>query len=83
MAFDKSKFVGRFVNEAREHIKKLNDGLLHLEKGPGDTENLDAIFRAAHTIKGSSKMLQLKGIPEVAHTLEDALDALRKKKLEH
>lgn len=77
MAFDRSKFIARFLEEAREHIGKLNDGLLHLEKNPGDVETLNAIVRAAHTVKGGARMLKLTGITTTAHKLEDALDALR------
>jgi chemotaxis protein histidine kinase CheA len=83
MAFDRTKFIGRFVEEAREHIKKLNEGLLILEKNPGDTETMNVIVRSAHTIKGSSRMLKLTAITEVAHKLEDALDALRAGRLQH
>lgn len=81
MAFDRAKFIARFVEEAREHIKKLNEGLLNLEKNPDDAETLNSIFRSAHTIKGSSRMMKLTPVTEVAHKLEDALDALRGKRL--
>ncbi|TAN40371.1 MAG: hybrid sensor histidine kinase/response regulator [Nitrospirae bacterium] len=83
MAFDVTKFIARFVEEARDHVAALNRGLVELEKDPGDGENLNAIFRAAHTIKGSSRMLKLTDITEVAHTLEDALGALRDKRISH
>jgi chemotaxis protein histidine kinase CheA len=83
VAFDKSKFLNRFIDEAREHITKLNDGLLGLEKNPGDADTLNGVFRSAHTIKGSSRMMKLIPISEVAHKLEDALDALRQNKIEH
>ncbi len=82
MAFDKTKFIARFVEEAREHIEALNEGLVKLENEPGDTETVNQIFRSAHTIKGSSKILNLKEINQVAHKLEDALDALRENKIE-
>ncbi len=83
MAFDIAKFITRFVEEARDHIEALNRGLVELEKNPGDEENINAIFRAAHTIKGSSRMLKLTAITEVAHKLEDALGALREKRITH
>ncbi len=82
MAFDKSKFIARFAEEAQEHISKLNDGLVHLESNPGDTDTLNQIFRSAHTIKGSSKILNLKEINEVSHNLEDSLDALRDQRIQ-
>ena len=77
MAFDKSKFIPRFVEEAREHVRALSSGLVRLEKTPDDAETLNAIFRSAHTIKGSSRMMKLIPISELAHQLEGTLDTLR------
>ena len=77
MAFDKSKFIPRFVEEAREHVRALSSGLVRLEKTPDDAEILNAIFRSAHTIKGSSRMMKLIPISELAHQLEGTLDTLR------
>ena len=77
MAFDMKMFLARFVEEAREHVNSLNDGLVGLEKNPGDRETINNIFRSAHTIKGSAKMMKLTPIAEVSHKLEDVLGALR------
>jgi chemotaxis protein histidine kinase CheA len=81
MAFDHSKFLARFVDEAREHCSRISDGLLTLEKTPGDTELLNGLFRSAHTIKGSSRMMKLSGVTELAHKMEDVLDAVRSGKI--
>lgn len=75
--FDRNKFVGRFVEEARDHINTLNEGLINLEAEPGNLEILDQIFRVSHTLKGASKILGLKPISLLAHRVEDVLDALR------
>lgn len=83
MALDMSKFLARFADEAREHVEKLSEGLIKLEKDPADSETINAIFRSAHTIKGSSRMMKLTDITEVAHKMEDALGALREKKIVH
>ncbi len=77
MAFDQTKFLARFLEEAREHCARLNSGLLEIERNSGDAETMNALFRAAHTIKGSSRMMKLLAVTEVAHKLEDVLDALR------
>lgn len=77
MALDLSKFIERFVEEARDHLSRLAEGLAALERDPADKEVVTVIFRSAHTIKGSSKMLKLTSINETAHKLEDVLDALR------
>jgi chemotaxis protein histidine kinase CheA len=81
MAFDKKKFIGKFVDEANEHIDKLNDGLVGLEANPGDQETISEIFRSAHTMKGSSRILGLIPISLVSHKLEDALSAFRDGKI--
>jgi len=83
MALDMAKFMARFVDEARDHVNKLNEGLVQLESYPEDAENVNAVFRSAHTIKGSSRMMKLNAITEVAHKLEDALGALREQKISH
>lgn len=77
MAIDLKKFVIRFIEEARDHINRLNDGLATLESGSADKESINSIFRSAHTIKGSSRMLKLITITETAHKLEDVMGALR------
>jgi len=81
MAFDKSKFLKRFVEDSREQVEILYDGLFSLEKNVQDVEMLNSIFRSAHTIKGSSRMMKLTAISETAHKIEDVLDALRGKKI--
>ncbi len=77
MAIDIKKFVARFVEEARDHLNRLSEGLSALESGNADKEGINAIFRSAHTVKGSSRMLKLASITETAHKLEDVLGALR------
>ena len=71
-----------FADEAKDHIAKLNDGFLSLEKNLDDTGVLNQIFRSAHTIKGSSKILGITAISELAHRLEDTLEALRSKRIQ-
>ena len=80
MAIDIQKFIGRFIEEARDHLSRLGDGLAQLQARPeaaheGDT--IHALFRSAHTIKGSSRMLRLAPITALAHAMEDVLGALR------
>ena len=77
MVIDIRKFMGRFVEEARDHLARLGEGLAALDAGHVDPEGVNALFRSAHTIKGSSRMLRLMSISETAHKLEDELGALR------
>ena len=81
MALDLQKFLGRFAEEARDHIARLETGLVTLESGAADSEAINALFRSAHTLKGSSRMLKLTSITETAHRLEDVLGALREGKV--
>lgn len=77
MKIDKSKYIARFATEAVEHLEKMNEAILALEKNAADQEMMSMVFRSAHTIKGSSRMLGLSLIGELAHKFEDALEALK------
>ncbi|BAE51808.1 hybrid sensor histidine kinase/response regulator [Paramagnetospirillum magneticum] len=77
MALDIKRFTARFVDEARDHLRKVEDGLATLDSTPADSETINAVFRSAHTVKGSSRMLKLIPITETAHKVEDVLGALR------
>ena len=78
MPLDPRKFTQRFVEEARERLAGLVEGIRSFEGGGEEGPALiDGMFRAVHTVKGSAKMLGQSGIGETAHRLEDLLDALR------
>ncbi len=83
MAFDKTKFTKRFVDDCREYIKKINNGLLCLEKTPDNSEDVNEVFRSVHSIKGASTMLKFQSLAEISHKMEDALDSLRKERIKH
>lgn len=83
MAFDKAKFLARFIQEAREQINRINDGFLALEKEPDDIETLESVFRSAHTVKGSSRMMKLIAVSDLAHRMEDVLDLVRQGRLSY
>lgn len=77
MNLDLQQAQQAFIAEARELLQDMEDGLLRLERAPDDHEALPAIFRAAHTIKGSAGLFGLDAIVGFAHVLEDVLDRLR------
>lgn len=81
MAFDHSKFIARFVEEAREHCSRISEGTLNLETAPDDQETVNGLFRSAHTIKGSARMMRLLTIAELANRMEDLLEAVRSNKV--
>jgi two-component system, chemotaxis family, sensor kinase CheA len=72
---DRDAYRELFVQEATEHLDVLADGLTDLLAGNEVDE--DALFRAAHSLKGMAATLGYDGEARVAHVLEDHLDRLR------
>ncbi|TWC17576.1 MULTISPECIES: chemotaxis protein CheA [unclassified Pseudomonas] len=66
-----------FIVEAREQLQAMEESLLQLENDPADDDAIGAIFRAAHTIKGSAGLFGLEPIVSFTHIVEDVLDRLR------
>ncbi|MGQ9488113.1 MAG: chemotaxis protein CheW [Armatimonadota bacterium] len=74
---DTSEYVAIFLEEAGEQIDVLEQDILQLEQSPSQ-EILNEIFRAAHTLKGSSRAMGFTAMGELTHAMEDVFDALRK-----
>jgi len=72
-----------FTGECSEHIEIAEMALLNLESNPLDAESINSIFRAFHTIKGSSAYLNLKLISELAHHAESMLVKIRDGELKY
>ncbi|MEW6746029.1 MAG: Hpt domain-containing protein [Planctomycetota bacterium] len=72
------ELLAEFITEAFEHLQRSENALLALEKDPDDRGAIDAVFRAFHTIKGSSGFLGLDAIQKLAHRAEGLLDRARK-----
>jgi two-component system chemotaxis sensor kinase CheA len=66
-----------FIVESRELLRAMEAALLQLEKAPRDSELINAVFRAAHTIKGSSGAINFEAIGEFTHAMESVLQLLR------
>jgi two-component system chemotaxis sensor kinase CheA len=77
MAQDLS-LLGEFVTEAFDHLEKAEGALLDLETNPDSAESVNLVFRAFHTIKGTSGFLSLDDINKLAHKAETLLDRARK-----
>lgn len=73
--------LGEFINESREHLDNIEQGVLVLESDPQDAEMLNTVFRAFHTFKGGAGFLNLVPINRLAHALESLLDLARQGKL--
>jgi two-component system chemotaxis sensor kinase CheA len=67
-----------FLEEAAEHLRTLSDGLLRLERDASDPQLIQAMFRAAHTLKGSSATIGHERMARLTHAMESVLDAIRK-----
>jgi len=71
-----------FIVETTELLEGLDEDLVALEKSPKDADLLNKVFRAFHTIKGSSSFLGFDKITQLTHKLEDLLNSLRRFDLE-
>ncbi len=66
-----------FVTESHENIEAAESAFLLLENEPDNLENINTVFRAFHTVKGSSAFLGLKRLTELAHHAESLLSRIR------
>jgi chemotaxis protein histidine kinase CheA len=71
------ELLATFRAEVEERVASLQAGLLALEAHPSPRQVLIGLFRDAHTIKGSARMLGLSAVLQVAHNAEDLLGAIR------
>lgn len=80
--FDISQYLSIFLDEAEEQIQILDETLVLLEQEGDDKELLNKIFRAAHTLKGSSASMGFENMAQLTHAMEGVLDDLRHGHLE-
>lgn len=81
MSFDLSQFYQVFFEEAAEHLSNMESLLLGLDVDNPSMDDLNAIFRAAHSIKGGAGTFGFTDMIEVTHVLETLLDKLRKQEM--
>ncbi|WP_033374785.1 Hpt domain-containing protein, partial [Leeia oryzae] len=81
MSIDMSQFHQVFFEEAAEHLAEMEALLLKIDIQQPDAESLNAIFRAAHSIKGGAGTFGFTDLTEVTHILENLLDRIRKHEL--
>jgi two-component system chemotaxis sensor kinase CheA len=72
-----NELLNYFFEESFQLLKLMENSILEIEKDNSRIENINDIFRAVHTIKGSSGSLDLKEIASFAHVFEDSLDFIR------
>ncbi|MBT3690345.1 hypothetical protein HOG11_03220, partial [bacterium] len=74
---DLSKFKDIYVSETEDHLQKLNDNLLALEKDLSNKSLLNELMRSAHTLKSSSATMGFNDMAFLTHVLEDVFDYAR------
>src|SRR3954467_1532507 len=78
---DLSKHAALFLQLRREHLGACNSSLLEWEGEPAATEPVDRLFPAIHTIKGMAATMGYAPVAQLAHGIENLLDALRQGRL--
>ncbi len=81
MTLDITQFYQTFFDEADELLAQMEQLLLNLDIGRPDPEDLAAIFRAAHSIKGGAATFGFTALTETTHILESLLDRARNNEL--
>ncbi|WP_311224144.1 MULTISPECIES: chemotaxis protein CheW [unclassified Acidovorax] len=80
--FDLSQFYQIFFEEAGENLDQMEQMLLHLDLTNANDEELNGIFRCAHSIKGGSATFGFSDVAELTHQMESLLDRLRRHELQ-
>lgn len=74
---DTTQLLGTFFDEADEHLATMETSLLALEVDPSAREHIDAVFRAAHSIKGGCGVFGFVDLLRFTHALENLLQRVR------
>lgn len=78
----REQLISNFRAELAEHVRTMTDGLLAVEQrslvGEQRQTTLENIFRAAHSLKGAARAVGVTAIEQLAHALEDVLDAMQR-----
>ncbi|HNZ89661.1 MAG TPA: chemotaxis protein CheW [Acidovorax sp.] len=80
--FDLSQFYQIFFEEAGENLDQMEQMLLNLDLASANDEELNGIFRCAHSIKGGSATFGFADVAELTHQMESLLDRLRRHELQ-
>ena len=77
MPEQQQRILGYFIEEAKDHLNTIEQGLLGLQATIEDPETVNEVFRAAHSIKGGAAMLGIESVQQTAHRLEDYFKILK------
>lgn len=78
---DVSQYLEIFIDETNEHLQSLNEQLLILEKEPDNTDTINEIFRAAHSLKGMAGTMGYKRMQRLTHDMENVFSEIRNGKM--
>ncbi len=78
---DVSQYLEIFIEETKEHLQTLNEQLLVLEKEPDNSETINEIFRAAHSLKGMAGTMGYKRMQRLTHDMENVFSEVRSNKI--
>lgn len=78
---DVSQYLEIFIDETTEHLQHLNEQLLVIEKEPENTETINEIFRAAHSLKGMAGTMGYKRMQHLTHDMENVFSEIRNGKM--
>ncbi len=82
MTIDVNQFHGVFFDESDEHLQDMEQLLMTLDVDAPDPEELNSIFRAAHSIKGGSGIFGFDALMNVTHVMENLLDKARNQEIQ-
>ncbi len=74
---DVSQYLEIFIDESNEHLQTLSDQLMILEKEPENSETINEIFRAAHSLKGMAGTMGYKRMQNLTHDMENVFSEVR------
>ncbi|MCR5785398.1 MAG: chemotaxis protein CheA [Eubacterium sp.] len=74
---DVSQYLEIFIDETQEHIQELNDNILALENDPENSDVVNEIFRAAHSLKGMAGTMGFKRMQHLTHDMENVFQEVR------
>ena len=78
---DVSQYLEIFIDETKEHLQNLNEQLLVLEREPDNTDTINEIFRAAHSLKGMAGTMGYKRMQRLTHDMENVFSEIRNEKM--
>ena len=81
MELDMSVYLGAFLDEVDEQLQILDEEVLNLEQDGENLDTIQKIFRAAHTLKGSSAAMGMEKMKELTHKVENVFDSIRNHQL--